>query len=112
MGLDQNWVIKKDGEHEEMFFYHRKVPALEKYMATVWHSQGNDCEFNCEYLEITHDILDNLERCCEDKCLDGDASGFFWGSHADSDYEEILAAIELARTKLNEGHQVYYTSWW
>ena len=115
MGLDQTWLVAdKDADVADELHYHRKVPALEAFMSTKWRAiKGNeDGQFNCEYLEIDHQILDELEEAVVQGNLDSEASGFFWGSHRPEDISDILAAVEKARRELGLGREVVYTSWW
>ncbi len=108
MGLDQYWQV--EGEDEE-FHYHRKVPALEAFMSDKWKLE-NEGTFNCEKLYVTTELLDELQLKVAEKSLNNNASGFFWGSHYDDDYEDIQDAINKARERLLLGQKVYYSSWW
>lgn len=114
MGLDQNWLKRdlNEGEEWDEFYYHRKVPALEAFMAEKWQALGNEGRFNCEILPVTSEILDELQDKVTNKTLNHDASGFFWGSHYDEDYEQIQEAINEARELLAEEWEVAYSSWW
>lgn len=135
MGLDQSWLYSEKTRNEvdagvavdftkntdslenvigelHHLAYHRKVPALEQFMANLAKDKGFDDEFNCVYLKITEKDLDSLESKVQLRSLDANASGFFWGTHHDSDYVSIQQSIDLAREKLKQGHYVYYSSWW
>ena len=107
---------KKDDKSEEQteLYYHRKVPALQAWMEKLYQSKGGGEGFNCEDVEVTLEDLDNLENACKEESLDEDATGFFWGTHSDSDYKGILEAIETVREYLtnNPEDKIYYTSWW
>ncbi|EOX3381017.1 hypothetical protein ACPFUC_003516 [Vibrio cholerae] len=111
MGLDQYWYVKtKNAKKEDkLFFQHRKIPALEKFMADKWNSNS---EFNCQRLYINLEILNELKSKCIDKTLDENASGFFWGEHENEHYEEILVAINEAEQLLKQKKYIYYYSWW
>lgn len=120
MGLDQYWMQKsEDGDSE--FHYHRKVPALEAFMANEWLNSDAyyECDedeepdvFNCKKLTVTQAMLDLLQEKVSNKSLNHDASGFFFGSHHDEDYEDIQEAINKAQDLLKTGAEIYYTSWW
>lgn len=114
MGLDQYWFAHKsqDGGEEEEFHYHRKVPALQAFMENEWENIGENSEFNLAHLPVTTELLDRLEEACKNKTLDHNASGFFWGVHCDSDYDDILVAVSKARDKINEGYYVTYFAWY
>lgn len=111
MGLDQAWFVEnyKQNEEIELIHSHRKVPALEQYMADKW--DGEDL-FNCEKLYIDMEIINELKEKCLNKELDHNATGFFWGQHYDEDYIDILAAIEKVEKLLNENKCIFYTSSW
>ena len=115
MGLDQTWLVKdKRADEADELHYHRKVPALEAFMAAKWHAiKGNeDKTFNCQILEIDHQILDELREAVATSNLDTEATGFFWGDYRPEDNSDILAAVEKARRELEQGREVAYTSWW
>lgn len=111
MGLDQYWYIKNKNakKQDTLFFQHRKIPALEKFMSDKW--KGNET-FNCRKLYINREILSELKERCLNKELDHNAEGFFWGSHSNEHYDEILEAIEKAEQLLNQKKYIYYYSWW
>jgi len=113
MGLDQVWlVIEKDATEPQVLFAHRKVPALEDFMAQVW-AENNEGVFNCEELFTTLEIIEELRTAVLENNLKLDASGFFWGEHEQEHMAEILEACEEAETAIVERDAtVYYTSWW
>lgn len=78
MGLDQYWYIKNKNakKQDTLFFQHRKIPALEKYMSDKW--KGNET-FNCRKLYINRELLSELKESCLNKELDHNAEGFFLG---------------------------------
>lgn len=96
----------------EDFHYHRKVPALEYFMATEFDKQLLDIDFNCMYLHVPKELLDKLQKQVKEKSLNEKATGFFWGSHTDEDYEDIQKAINKAYKAIDEGYDIYYTSNW
>lgn len=119
MGLDQNWLIDdKDnpGEHKSIA-YHRKFNALEGFMEKKWRDAGNESEFNCEYLPITDELLDELETKAFDNDLEP-LAGFFFGNtdkdeYYDTDIKELLTdVIPRVRQYIKDGEAVYYRSWW
>lgn len=113
MGLDQTWLVRDNADSAaEELHYHRKVPALEAFMAKKWADQGNDDVFNCETLEVTEELLDELSEAVDNEILDKDASGFFWGSYRPEDDDDIRTAIRKAREALAEDKEVAYISSW
>ena len=118
MGLDQVWITQeKDSSEEQVLFQHRKVPALEEFMAEKWVALNPGKrlkEFNCEKLPITLDLLNELREVIRDNMLNPDATGFFWGYHVPGEHDaEILEALEEAETAIvDRDATVYYTSWW
>lgn len=108
MGLDQFWKT----ETTEELHYHRKVPALEGWMAAKYAAQGGQGTFNVERVYITDELLNELESAIDNKTLDTTVKGFFWGEHYPEDIADIKEAIAKARAAIADGKTVYYTSWW
>ena len=126
MGLDQYWNVVYTNEHvidpdepAKTLHQHRKVPALQSFMADEWlktdegEGKSHD-DFNCKGVNITEDMLDRLEAAChgDGKGLNKAATGFFFGRHFDEDIPDILVAINKARAELEAGNDVFYDSWW
>ena len=81
-------------------------------MANLWHGKGHDEEFNCQELELTLEDLQVLEESINSKTLPCTA-GFFFGGDADEYYkEQDLEFIQDARSYINDGYTVIYSSWW
>lgn len=129
MGLDQSWLFKEDDKDLQdlyvagdvtdgfleglyEFYTHRKQPALEFYMAELANEQGLIGDFNCAYLRIHQEDLNDLKEHVTNKSLNENATGFFWGGHQPEDYEDFLKAIDEAQQHLDDGNAVYYSSWW
>ena len=80
---------------------------------------GSLGDFNCVDVQIDIEDLNRLERDIKDKNLP-ETGGFFFGDDSYAEYEnpewgykkEDLEFIKVARERLANGHQVYYTSWW
>jgi hypothetical protein len=122
MGLDA-WAhavkgdpVEKDGylewpEKIEISYW-RKHPNLEGYMANLWHDKGHDDEFNCQELELTLEDLQALEESINGKMLPCTV-GFFFGGDSDEFYkEQDLEFVRDARSYINDGYTVIYSSWW
>ena len=125
MGLDQYAYARKSGEEEgTKIFQWRKHPNLHGWIERLWrerenkgefysdtlmdHPQGN---FNYEDFELTSEDLDNLERDIKAHALPV-TTGFFFGQSIESDDSETLKFIEKARTHINNGEKIIYSSSW
>jgi hypothetical protein len=65
--------------------------------------------FNCEAVDLTLEDIDRLEQDVDSlPCT----TGYWFGESTVEDAERTREFIALAREKLNEGNQLYYTSWW
>ena len=109
MGLDSNFI----NEEGESIAYFRKHADLHGFLADVWARETgrNPAEFNCEDLEITKDILDELSRFVHGP-HNKHYSGFFWGASDDSKWEDTKEALRLVEAELDAGRKVYFHSWW
>lgn len=113
MGLDQTWLARKGDQHRTLAT-HRKVPALNDWMARRWAGLTGNLpeEFNGETMRVSQRLLADLSLALVAKRLDHDASGFFWGSHQAAHDDEIAKAIALALDALLDGWTVEYTADW
>jgi hypothetical protein len=92
--------------------YWRKHPNLHGWFHRAWEQQGNDGDFNGDELEITWDMLEQLEQDIKEGNLPG-TSGFFFGNPADDYYyNQDLEFIKNARAELFMGLKVFYNSSW
>jgi hypothetical protein len=97
--------------------YWRKHPNLHGWMEQLWnkrtnggHQDGNT--FNGIEVELTREIIDDLEQHVLDGTLPG-TSGFFFGNDADEHYYNYdLEFIKQARYELFMGLKVFYNSSW
>lgn len=126
MGLDQTWFKTKTKPTSEVDFEagewgkdfddiydHRKIPALQDYMTTLYISKGGeDIEFNSKNLQLTLDDLEDLEQEVFNKTLNEEASGFCWGEHEDEHYVEIQEAINIAKKAIEDGYYIFYNAWY
>ena len=87
--------------------YWRKHADLHNWFAGQWEKQGNTEEFNCEFLEVTDDMLRQLEI---------DLAGSPCVVQTDvvdpTIYKPLLDFIKKAKTAIDDGWHVYYYSWW
>lgn len=121
MGLDQYATTKRNNKTINTdFAYWRKHNALQGWMENLWEKKGrpnqheDDASFNCVELELEQIDLLNLLK---DVTFGGlpETSGFFFGgdSRFDEHYKEkTLDFIERALKEIENGNQVFYSSWW
>jgi|TARA_R110002124_G_scaffold113111_5_gene267378 hypothetical protein len=115
MGLDQYAFIRLetkdvDGnfETEELATW-RKHSSLHGFMEEHYYG---DKEFNCIDLEITEDDIDELEEAVNAGDLPA-TKGFFFGDDSSKYYKEAdLEFCANARKALEDGQEVFYSSWW
>lgn len=106
---DDGVIGIKDGEDLVEVAYWRKHPYLQGFMQQLW--EGHE-DFNCVYVEVTEEVLDDLEDAVSREVLP-ETSGFFFGSDSSHEYKAYdLAFIKEARQAIKDGKVVVYTSWW
>jgi len=118
MGLDQFASVRPKYTERVAnveIAYWRKHNRLQGWMENLYIEKGGVKEFNVEEVQLTPQDLDKLEKAVKDKDLP-ETGGFFFGTDSYEDYEEYLrddlAFIEKAREAINDGDEVYYSSWW
>ena len=93
--------------------YWRKHPNLHGMMEKIYREKGGDSEqFNMVPVELTDaDLIKLGEKIINNKLPK--TEGFFFGQDSDERYfKEDIEFLEKAKEAINEGFQVYYTSWW
>jgi hypothetical protein len=101
----------KDAEREELAYW-RKHPNLHGWMEQRYRTRdGKDEAFNCAYLRLWPEDIDDLEKDVFADALPF-TEGFFFGRSLPEDKHRDLEFIEKAREKIGQGYSVYYTSWW
>jgi len=104
--------IREDAKFHDQIYYWRKHPNLHGWMEKLYYEKGgNEETFNCVNLQLTEDDLNRLEADVNNNMLP-ETDGFFFGQSSPEDKEKDLEFIAEARRSINEGHDVYYTSWW
>ena len=118
MGLDQNFMaVAKDGGDDVEIYYFRKVARLEMFFADKWFKENpEEREFNMEEYIVSAEDLDELESLISKGDLEW-GGGFFFGNEPvgealEHENECILEAVSMVRKALNNGTEVYYTSFW
>ena len=127
MGLDMNVYIvpkeakisgvevdKKQFNNFTHLWYWRKHHDLHGWMDQLYIKKGGQHEFNCEYVELTNEDLDQLERDIKEFNLPR-TTGFFFG-HNPPDDESVAEDLEFVaaarKVLLTTTNHVYYCSWW
>lgn len=113
-----DFEIKMDDEgcrvDAEELFYWRKHHDLHGWMEDLFYKKGGESDsFNCDYLRLTLEDLDQLEGDVVKYHLPH-TEGFFFGDNP-PDPESVsydLEFIEKARDAIHNGLEVYYYSWW
>lgn len=89
----------------------RKHANLNEFMSQLWEERTGNAEFNCNYLKLTSEDIDDLEDATlKDELPHG--VGFFWGETQDWHKEETLEFIASARNAIAQGKDVFYYCWW
>lgn len=111
---DGDFSIKKEAAPDEIQYW-RRNSFIHDFMTDLYKKKGGTAKsFNCTYLRLTLEDLNELERLIEEEQLDG-SPGFFFGSqdYEDYMYETVMKFIVDARMIITEeGNCVYYYSWW
>lgn len=92
--------------------YWRKHPNLQGWMEQKYREKGGTEVFNCVNVELTIKDLKELKAAVMFKKLP-ETCGFFFGQDSDEHYaDEDIKFIEKAIKFIEDGYQIYYTSWW
>jgi hypothetical protein len=92
--------------------YWRKHPDLHGWMERLYIEKGGSNEtFNCASVALNADDLHQLEIDIEAGNLP-QTNGFFFGESDGTESNDDLAFIAKARSAIEEGKTVFYSSWW
>lgn len=108
MGLDQ-YAFARRGEERLDIAYWRKHANLEGWMADLYAERGGAGTFNCVELRLFEDDIFALEQKYRNF---NQANGFFWGESELEDDEATREFIEGAKSFIEDGWEIIYTSWW
>lgn len=109
---DDPWGEDVESIEEEEIFYWRKHPDLHGWMENLYYEKGGNADsFNCVNVFLTLDDLDRLEDDVLNENLEK-TTGFFFGESDPSRKKDDLKFIRMARKAIDDGYEVYYTSWW
>ena len=116
MGLDMYFNARnKDGKQDETIYYFRKHSDLNGWLQDKWLEEDytrDPEDFNCDMLQITEDIVNELEEYINNGKFER-YSGFFWGQSTLYDWEETKEnLIPILREYLREGYEIYYSANW
>lgn len=111
MGLDAYVHVVEDmcdhckrGKDRFEIMYWRKFHELQAWMTDLYYAKGGKAEsFNCEDVELTLEDLSALEKFIIDI-----------HSEVEDTYEEDrdLRFIDTARSAIESGRRIVYSSWW
>ena len=114
MGLDM-YFYRNSVSSENQIYYFRKHADFHGFLMKIWCSlnpEKDSDDFNCDVLEITEEILEQIEKECKNK-EHIHYHGFFWGNSYDEDWEMTeKELIPIIRKEFENGNKVYYTPWW
>ena len=105
-GLDEN----PDSGFEEISTW-RKHYELDDWMTDLYWKKGgkgNDGMFNCCWMKLNLEDLDELEVCL----LKGEIAYSDWPSEIDTQKEYDLNFIKKAKKIIEDGFDVFYSNWW
>lgn len=76
-----------------------------------------ESEFNCNPVELTQAVVEELEMLVKSRQLPRSGGGFFYGhqfqDESDDEYlEQDLKFCSWAKQTIEEGDHVYYDCWW
>lgn len=118
MGLDSNaYAIPAgttyDPETAEDIKYWRKNNALHGWMERLYIANGGTEMFNCVPLQLTAENLKQLRKDIKANELTP-TEGFFFGeqTYTEDEKKEDLAFVKLALMHVDNGSDIYYSSWW
>jgi hypothetical protein len=112
MGLDQYAYATKKGIKSIEIAYWRKHHSLEAYMAEIYAREEDEfATFNCKKLYVHDELLDSLEIVINNNEL------HTYGYNEDREACLAYRAADLefcykAKSYLESGYRVFYTSWW
>lgn len=100
-------------------FYWRKHAKLQAYMEDKFSAMTglSAAELNCEELELTLELVTDLESHLKNGGLPESPGGFFYGHQFQDDsarkyLEQDLKFCEWARWQIEAGEVPVYSCWW
>lgn len=112
--IDLEFLEEFDGDKtvSAQLAYWRKFHQLHGWMENLYRSKGGKEQFNCNTVRLMPADLLQLALDAE-KGL-ADTAGFFFGrgEWTKESKDEVLDFCVKAKKSIDEGHAVYYDSWW
>lgn len=106
-----DFEVAENVEQDELHYW-RKHPNLHGWMENLYRRKGGQADvFNCVNVQLTNEDLNALEKVVKRNALPP-TQGFFFGSSSPEDKEGDLQFIQEARRAIDDGFDVFYTSWW
>jgi len=102
-----------EGLDKNQLFYWRNHHDLHGWMSDLFYKKGGIGEFNCDYVMLTLEDLENLEKNVREGNLPN-TKGFFFGDNPpdSKSIENDIDFIYQAKRAIGDGLYVFYTSWW
>lgn len=105
-----DFAISEDEEPTEIGYW-RKNHCLHLMLANLYDDRGGTDLFNCDRLVLDSDDLDELERFFRE--LDYENAEVGWSNIGEpTSLKYDLTILEAGRAEIEQGHTVYYDSWW
>lgn len=107
--------IEEENLLDTEFWYWRKFNHLHGWMKRLYETKGGiDEAFNCCYVRLTLEDLDQLKKDIQENKLVPEEGFFFGGPEIyPGDIERTLEFIQESSEVLKAGtHAIFYTSWW
>lgn len=106
-----DFEVAENVEQDELHYW-RKHPNLHGWMEDLYRRKGGQADvFNCVNVQLTKEDLNALEKVVKREALPP-TQGFFFGESSPEDKEGDLQFIQEARRAIDDGFDVFYTSWW
>ncbi|WP_299021245.1 hypothetical protein [uncultured Photobacterium sp.] len=112
MCLYQSWLVEPQEEPRrnlKVIASHIEIPVLQGFMARQWQRSGKKYPLNQRCLQITSELLDELESTIKNGAINKEACNPRWGTHHDADIPKVLHAVRLVRNVLSNDRKVYYS---
>ena len=115
-GVEIDFEIPESEEHNDEDWYWRKNNYLHGWMENLYHTKGGKESFNCVNLKLNKEDILSLKNAIKNKTLVKTA-GFFFGGDYDyyGEYGYVKNDLKFVREALEaieDGMDVFYTSWW
>lgn len=115
-GVEIDFEIPESEERNDEDWYWRKNNYLHGWMDALYRAKGGKESFNCVNLKLNKEDLLSLKDAIKNKTL-SETAGFFFGGDYDyyGEYGGVKNDLKFVREALEaieDGMDVYYSSWW